>query len=108
MHEPHPKREAQQRTWAKIVAQAWADPEFRARLLADPAAVLKEAGLDMPDGVTLRVMEDTASLTHVVLPAVPDSAEIGEQLDARIAPFCCGVFLCTDACCGACDAICQS
>lgn len=96
------------KTWARVVAKAWADEEFKARLLADPAAVLKEAGLDVPDGVTLHVVENTDSLTHMVLPAVPDSAQIGEQLDVRMAAFCCGVFLCTDSCTGACDAICQS
>ncbi len=63
--------EVQMRTWAKIVAQAWADADYKARLLADPAAVLKEAGLDLPAGVDLRVVENTANLAHFVLPAPP-------------------------------------
>ena len=28
--------------WSQIVAKAWADANFKQRLLADPAAVLKE------------------------------------------------------------------
>ncbi|HSN98823.1 MAG TPA: hypothetical protein VLS89_11080 [Candidatus Nanopelagicales bacterium] len=33
--------------WARIVAEAWADPEFKRRAEADPAAVLREHGIDM-------------------------------------------------------------
>jgi len=81
-----------QRQWAKIVAQAWADADYKARLLADPAAVAREAGVDLPAGVDLRVVENTADKFHLVLPALPDAARDDAQLDVRVAPFCC--------CCG--------
>ena len=34
--------------WPKIVAKAWADANFKARLKASPAEVLKEYGVSPP------------------------------------------------------------
>ncbi len=109
MQEKPQEHDEQQRTWAKIVAQVWADEDFKARLLADPAAVLKDAGLDVPADVVsadveLRGRENTANLTYLVLPAVPDAAQISEQLDVRVAPGCCScgeIPKCADVCCDA-------
>ncbi len=81
--------ETQQRTWAQIVARAWADADFKARLLAAPAAVVKEAGGHVPPGLDLRVVENTAEVFHLVLPTLPDAAHKDVQLDVRVAPFCC-------------------
>ncbi len=83
--------EVQQRTWAKIVAQAWADADYKARLLADPAAVLKEAGLDVPAGITLQVVENTANVAHFVLPAPPIGAH-GTELEERVSATCGGIW----------------
>ena len=54
---------------AMIVARASRDPSFRAKLLADPPAALKDLGLGMRKGVTLKVVEDTDRMIHLVLPA---------------------------------------
>jgi hypothetical protein len=55
--------------WSQLVARAWADPDFKARLLADPAAVLKEHGLEVPPGVEIKVVEDSAKVLHLPLPS---------------------------------------
>jgi hypothetical protein len=34
--------------YGKVVARAWRDPTFKAKLIADPHAVLKEAGVAVP------------------------------------------------------------
>jgi len=44
--------------WAGIVARAWADEKFKKRLLADPARVLKENGVQF-SGRTVVIVEDT-------------------------------------------------
>ena len=54
-----------------VIAKAWTDEGFKARLLADPAAVLAAEGVQTPAGVTLKVVENTASLLNLVLPARP-------------------------------------
>lgn len=55
--------------WRMIAARAWHDDAFKQRLVANPNEVFKEFGIDVPAGVTIKVVEDTAAVKHVVLPA---------------------------------------
>ena len=48
----------QRRLWGQIVARAWDDDCFRQRLLAESEAVLREAGIDVPGSIPVRVVED--------------------------------------------------
>ena len=53
----------------RLIAQAGEDDEFRARLLADPKATLREDyGLDLPESLNLHVHEDDLTTAHLVLP----------------------------------------
>ena len=63
--------------WSQIVAKAWADDKFKQRLLANPAAVLKENGMTMPAGVIVKVVENTEKVIYLTLPAKP-SGELSE------------------------------
>lgn len=54
---------------AGVVARAMTDPAFRSELLASPAATLRSAGIDLPDGATVQVAENNASTAHLVVPA---------------------------------------
>jgi hypothetical protein len=65
--------------YAKVIRRAWSDPEFKARLIADPAAVLAGAGVPVPPGVKVRVVEDTAKLMHLVLPPHEETGELGDE-----------------------------
>jgi len=49
---------------ARVVARAWADEGFKARLLADPAGTLAEY---QAQAVPIAVLEDTAEVHHVVV-----------------------------------------
>ncbi|MCA1843594.1 MAG: nitrile hydratase subunit alpha [Actinobacteria bacterium] len=49
---------------ARIVARAWTDPDYRARLLADATGTISEL---VPQHIPLRVLEDTPRLHHVVV-----------------------------------------
>ncbi|MBW0118912.1 nitrile hydratase subunit alpha [Pseudonocardia abyssalis] len=51
---------------AKVVAKAWTDPEYRARLLAEGTAAIKELGFAGPQGEHIVVLENTGTLHHVV------------------------------------------
>ena len=52
---------------ARVVARAWIDPAFRARLLADGRAAVTELGLPMPKHHRhLVVLENTASVHNVI------------------------------------------
>lgn len=52
---------------AKVVARAWTDPEFKARLLADGSAVIAGMGLAGQQNVHLRVLENTPEIHNVVV-----------------------------------------
>ena len=65
---------------AHIAMKAAEDDEFRARLVADPGAVLEaETGIRLPDGYRLHVHEESATDAHLVLPPKPVLSR--EQLD---------------------------
>ena len=57
--------------WSQLVAQAWADEKLKKRLLAEPAAVLKEHQIEVPEGVEIRVVENTDKVYYLTLPAKP-------------------------------------
>lgn len=75
-------------TSGKIVVRAWRDSAFKARLIANPRAVVKEAGMTVPDGETLEVVEDSDSHAHLVLPAKPSAELPDEALDATSGGAC--------------------
>ena len=53
---------------AKVVAQAWVDPEFKGRLLADPKAAVAELGYTLNTVLgELRVVENTEKVHHLVV-----------------------------------------
>ena len=53
---------------ARVVAHAWSDPAFKARLLADPRAALGDLGYSLPDTTPhLTVVENTDQVHHLVV-----------------------------------------
>ena len=52
---------------AKVVARAWVDPKFRARLLADGRAACEELGITFYDDTGLIVLENTDKIHNVVV-----------------------------------------
>ena len=61
---------------SRLVSRATEDGTFRSSLLADPkAAIREELGLTIPEGFTIKVHEDVADTSHVVLPPPAALAE---------------------------------
>jgi len=52
---------------SKIVARAWVDPEFRARLLANARATLEELGIDFFEDTQLIVLENTDKVHNLIV-----------------------------------------
>jgi thiocyanate hydrolase subunit gamma len=52
---------------ARLVARAWLDAAFKERLLQDGKAACQELGIDTSDIKRLEVVENTASVHHVVV-----------------------------------------
>jgi hypothetical protein len=75
------RQAARRAGYAKMVAKAWTDPAFKSNLLTDPKAALAAAGISVPAGVALKVVENTDKVIHLVLPARPNSELSDEALD---------------------------
>ncbi|MBL8654653.1 MAG: nitrile hydratase subunit alpha, partial [Alphaproteobacteria bacterium] len=52
---------------AKIVARAWVDPAFKARLMANAKAAADEMGVDTSNSATVVALENTPERHHVVV-----------------------------------------
>ena len=83
-------------TYAKVVARAWSDPAFKADLIANPGATLAAAGVPVPPGVTIKVVENTDTVVHVVLPPAPAQSELSEdaleKVTAGAVHVCCAMY----------------
>lgn len=52
---------------ARVIARAWVDPAFKARLLADAKTAVAELGIDTGSLTTLVAVENTERVHHVVV-----------------------------------------
>ena len=53
----------------RLLEKAAEDEQFRTRLLEDPhGAIVEELGVGIPEGLKIRVLEDSADTTNIVLP----------------------------------------
>ncbi|MBM9466145.1 NHLP leader peptide family RiPP precursor [Nakamurella leprariae] len=63
-----------------LQVKAATDPEFRAALFADPRAALAAEGIQLPDDLTVRVVESTPQQVVLSIPApVSEDVELGED-----------------------------
>jgi nitrile hydratase subunit alpha len=63
-------------TWYKSLA-------YRARIVREPCAVLREFGLELPESVEIRVWDSSAEIRYMVLPQRPSGT--GEMTEAELA-----------------------
>ena len=61
----------QKNALAQLFATCWKDEALKARFMADPKGVLKEHGLDVPDNLDVKVVENADDCVHITLPAPP-------------------------------------
>ena len=72
--------DAQAKQMQQLIGKCWADDAFKQKLLADPAAALKEHGTEVPAGVTVKAVENTDTVIHLVIPTKPTDLS-DEDLD---------------------------
>lgn len=70
----------------RVAAKAFDDDDYRQQLMDDPAGVLKQEGITVPDGVTVVVHQNTARQVHLVLPTgIQDAQELhSEETDVSV------------------------
>ena len=70
--------------WGKLVAQSWEDSSLRQRLLDEPEAVLAEHGAEIPEDMSVKVVENSANTLYLPLPLGPDAELSDKELDAVV------------------------
>lgn len=78
--------QGKEKEWAKVIAQAWVDEEFKAKLIADPKTVLKAEGIDFPENVNVNITEAKQDELNLTLPLKPADLTGGsvEELHERM------------------------
>jgi Nitrile hydratase, alpha chain len=78
------RQQERAKQWGQVVARAWSDETFKQRLLAEPKAVLAEAGLPIPPNVTVLAHEATPTHLHLVLPSPPQGRDGDKLTEAEL------------------------
>lgn len=58
---------------ATLFAACWKDPDLKARFQSNPAQVLAEYGMEVPEGIDVNVVENNDNTVHITLPVAPDN-----------------------------------
>ncbi len=83
----------QKNALAQLFAACWKDEALKARFMSDPKAVLKEHGLDVPDGINVKVVENADDCVHITMPVSPDGhMDLADDELAKAAGGYCSMF----------------
>ena len=66
-----------EQAYEKVIAKCWADSAFKHQLMADPAGTLKSEGFELPEGLKVSAVENSAEQFTFVIPARP--AELTDE-----------------------------
>ena len=58
---------------ADLFAACWKDEALKQRFMGDPKAVLAEYGMDVPVGMSVKVVENAGNCVYITMPASPSS-----------------------------------
>ena len=72
-------KEEKAQKMGRIIAKAWADESFRQRLLADATTLLKEEGVAVPGGLTVKAVENSEKVFYLVIPPKRAAGELSED-----------------------------
>jgi Nitrile hydratase, alpha chain len=70
-------------TMGRIIARAWSDNGYIARLVADAAPALAELAIKVPPGVKVVAKENTGHIVNLVLSATPRATPISPLSEIR-------------------------
>jgi len=54
-------------------------PPYRARMVREPRAVLREFGLELPEATAIRIWDSSAEVRYIVLPMRPAGTELLDE-----------------------------
>jgi hypothetical protein len=68
----------------QLIAKCWVEEGFKHQLLADPSATLKAEGVEVPVGLSIKVLENDDTVFHLVIPAKPTETELSDEELSRV------------------------
>jgi hypothetical protein len=57
--------------FARVFASCWKDDAFKARFMNDPRAVLADHGVDLPEAIDIKIVENADNTVHITIPSPP-------------------------------------
>ena len=64
---------------AELFAACWKDDALKQRFMSDPKSVLAEYGMDVPDGLDVKVVENADNTVHITMPMAPGGNELSDE-----------------------------
>lgn len=72
----------------KIIERAWKSESFKQQLMRDPRGALeREVEMRVPEGVNIKILEESPDTLYIVLPMNPDAELTEIELDAVAGGF---------------------
>ncbi|WP_186388247.1 MULTISPECIES: NHLP leader peptide family RiPP precursor [unclassified Stappia] len=72
----------EQNAHTQVLVRAATDEAFRAALLSDATGTLKSLGVEIPEGIEIKAVEDTHESLHLVLPPLVSEDMSDDELAA--------------------------
>ena len=66
------RMQAQEKKFVAVLERSTKDQVYRQRLRSRPVSVLREAGIDVPDGVEVRIRDFDQNCRYVFLPPLAE------------------------------------
>lgn len=67
----------------KLVVACWKDDALKERFMTDPKAILAEYGMDVPENLMVKIVENTSDTVHITIPQAPENHQ--ELSDVELA-----------------------
>ena len=64
---------------AELFAACWKDDALKQRFMNDPKAVLAEYDMPVPDGMDVKVVENSDNTVHITMPMAPRGTELSDE-----------------------------
>jgi hypothetical protein len=70
----------------QLIKRAWTDDGFAQQLQENPRQAVESAlGVQLPDGMSIQVLQETPTTLYLVVPPRPDTLPEGQLTDADLA-----------------------
>ena len=75
---------ADENRFGEILSKCWYDAAFKKRFMSEPKKVLAEFGMEVPEGLDVKVVENTDKVMYLAIPPAPARPKGGELSDNQL------------------------